>query len=130
MAGDGRVGGQVAGVKLGIGIVHDGCVHAVLDRQSPGHGRAVKADNPFHQTDGQAPFGRFGGEDRRRQLAVIAGQDDPVCPQEREPAGRFGRLAGLVDDGQVEPSRTEDVRRAKWSGVSAITGMSLIQHYV
>lgn len=41
---------------------------------------------------------------RRRQLAMVAGQDHAIGLQDRDPASRFQRLCGFVDNnGLISP---------------------------
>ena len=73
------------------------------------HALAEEADEPFEQADAKAGALRMGRQDRGRELAVVAGEDDALRAQERYPAARLSALAGLVDHREVELAALEDL---------------------
>ena len=71
--------------------------------------RPIMVDQPLEEADAETFGRRLLADDRRRQLAMIAGQHQAVAAQERNPAARLGALAGLVDHDQIEPPRAEQL---------------------
>ena len=88
-------------------------------------GRSRPTSRSIRLTDKPA-LGRLRRDDRRRQLAVVAGEDELVRPQQRHPARRLGGLARLVDHREVEPPLAEQL--AVEAGERGADDAGLVQH--
>ena len=72
-------------------------MHPVLDGEQR-DGLRPSLGDLLQQSPSQSPTFGLDAFDGRGQLLVVAGQDDPVSLPDRDPAGRFEGLGGLVDE--------------------------------
>ena len=77
--------------------MHDVVVHAILHLQQR-HALRLVLDDTLHERLAQSTLHRGDALHRRRQLTVVAGEDDAVGPADGYPTGGLERLRGLVDE--------------------------------
>ena len=109
-------GTERAVVKPAGGEAHDGIVHAILDVEERNDVRFALRDL-LHERTVQADAGGFGAFDGRRQLVMVAGEDDAVGTRNGNPAGGFERLRRFIDEEGGEVAvRQHPVGRADEGG--------------
>ena len=78
MSPHGFIGNQRISIKVLGRKCHDVFVHAILHGQLSSDIVAIMVDQPFHHADRKALLPGFVGKYRRRQLQMVAGQNQPI----------------------------------------------------
>ncbi len=97
-----RIGDQAAVVEVIRRKAHDRFVHAILHGELSRDEIAVVIHKTLHQTDRKAVSLGIFRKNRRRQLKMIASENQSVGSSQRNPAAGFNTLTGFVDHEHIE----------------------------